>query len=906
MTSPSPLTGAASGARSRFSSLRLGRDVLTTGLRDSAGLLLLAQGATAVVALLANIMASRSLLADGRGELALLLQIAYLGTLGVTLGTDRSLVAVYGGLPVHQVVRAQVRLLVRPSVVALCLGLAGDLALPLVGLGRWRLAGLVVGLFIISNAFVRASRAVAIAGDRQHDFVIATIVEQLLLIVALAALALSGVDSVIVWITAYLVTAIGPVVFYLIRWGRTGSPDSDDAPRRREARREGLQLVPSSLANTGMLRLDRLLLVPMASTAALGHYASVSTFTELITWPLLAFADNRTGVWRRRHDTGHLRSRTILLGAMVFVISGSLITAGLTWSLVPLLGPGFEDVHALIPPLVAAAGVLGLSQVVMSLLVARRRNTWASASDMGGFAVSLAAYLTLIPRHGAAGAAWGSLIGYSAALIIGGTALALAGRFDRFTAWRASRPRKAPQQPVRAFIRPTPGGTWLGEGALAGATLMVVMISGRFTLDRAGFAELAWVDLRVVGLAVACGLILVDLRLCGGLKGHQPAGWIVAAMLFFGYQGLSIGWAPAGAQLASGAIDLACLAVLVFAVYLHARTWPERAGWRVMWLFWVSGVVFGLGAFLVTGPGEQGRYAAFGGGPNVFVRIEVLGLIAVFALVIHGASKHLLWSVPLLFAGALASGSRGGLLAAGMVAGAAVLAGRRQARRVALVAATGALGVLILIYRLGLPGAGLIRTRFVEQTLQEGYVSDRPTIYVSAVDLAREHALLGVGLDGWRVLIGDQLGIVYPHNYLLAIAAEGGVIGLVLFGTAVGLWLRHMMKARPWSLLTKSLVGATAFITLASMTSGDYYDSRLAWCCCALAAACCERGSSGRSTAPPGRVSYASPPQHSSLGTSHAHPTRRTTAQGWSDPWWRESRATRGRLWLSRRSGGDN
>jgi O-antigen/teichoic acid export membrane protein/O-antigen ligase len=803
--------------------------------------LLLAQGTTAVVALLANILASRSLLADGRGELALLLQLAYLGTLGVSLGTDRSIVAVYGGLPVHEIVRAQVRLLVRPALVALCLGLLSEIALPLLGLGAWRVAGIMVSLFVVANAFVRASRAVAIAGNRQRDFVVATIAEQVLLLATLAGLALAGVYAVVVWVAAYMLTCIGPVVFYLVRWARSGPrSESDDTLRRRAARREGMQLVPSSLANSGMLRVDRLFLAAMTSTAALGHYAAVSTFTELLTWPLLAFADNRTGIWRRRHDAGTLRSRTILLGAATFVAAGAVVTATLTRFMVPLLGPGFGVVTTLILPLVAAAGVLGLSQVVMALLVARRRNAWASVSDTGGFVISLIAYVALIPGHGAAGAAWGSLIGYGGALAIGTTALLAPGRVGVAAVWRPR--RTSTRTPAAGALtgpsrRAAPGRDRMGGGALAGFALMLVAIAGRYTLDRAGVAALAWVDLRVVGLLVGCGLVAVELRTCGGLKGYQSAGWLVATMIFFGYQTLSIGWAPPGADIAAGAVDLLCLAVLVFAVYLHARTWPQSAGWRVLWLFWVAGVVFALGAFLVTGPGEQGRYAAFGGGPNVFVRIEVLALIAAIALIAHGASRHLLWSVPLLLAGALASGSRGGLVAAAVVGAVAVLAGRRRARRAAGLAVVGTLGALFAVVQLNLPGADLIRSRFVEQTLQEGYASDRPVVYASAVDLAREHPLLGVGIDGWRVLVGDQFGIVYPHNYVLSVAAEGGTVGLVLLGIAMALWLRTMRAARPWSLLTKTLVAAAAFVAIASMVSGDYYDSRLAWCCAALAAA---------------------------------------------------------------------
>jgi O-antigen/teichoic acid export membrane protein len=812
-------------------------------ITDRSALVLLAQISVAAVALAANVLASRTLQASGRGELALLLQLAYLSSLGIVLGTDRSLVAVYAGMPVRAVARVQVRLLARPAAAALALTVVATWAVPVLGPRDWQLPLLVTALFTVSNAFVRSTRAVAIAGHRQGDFLVATVVEQVLLLAALAGLAVAHVEDVLVWVGAYLVTALGPAGIYLVRWATrppappedpagAAAPSPDHLAKLRQIRREGLQLVPSSLANTGMLRLDRILLAAIASTAALGHYASVSTFTELLTWPLLAYADNRTGAWRARHEAGRLAVGRLLLGTGIYLIPGALATGVLTLLALPLLGPSFSDYRGLIVPLVAAAGVLGLSQMVVTLLVARRCNPWASASDTSGFLVSLAAYLTLIPHRGSAGAAWGSLIGYSASLTVGLAALLL---------------------PHRALLSPTPRlaspvHARSVRGALSGTALLVTALTGRFTLDRAGFPSLAWLDLRVIGLVAAASLIVVELSLYGGLKGRQPAGWLVAAMFFLGYQILSSAWAPPGADIGPGSVDLVVLALLVVAVYVHVRTWPQTAGRRLLWLIWVAGIVFGLGAF-ASGPGDQGRYAAFGGGPNVFVRIEVLGLLAVAVLVTTGASKHLLWSTPLLVAGAVMSGSRGGLLAAGIVGLAIVLAARGRTSRIALVVVVATGAVLTLGYQLGLPGAGLIRDRFVDQTLDQGYLSDRPLIFTSAMQLACDHPFTGAGLGAFRQLVGIRLNVEYAHNYPLSVAAEGGGAGLVLLGLAVMLWLRTIWRARPWDRVTAGFVAAAAFVALASLFSGDYYDSRFAWFCAAVAVAGTARPRTAR---PPG------------------------------------------------------
>jgi O-antigen/teichoic acid export membrane protein len=419
----------------RDSLVGLGRRALTD---PSAGLLA-AQLVVAGVAFLANVLAARALAPSGRGELALLLQIGYLASLGLLLGTDRSVVAVFTGSSAGVTARAFARLLAWPTVAALAgllvaAAITGTAASGV--LGDWWVVGGLCTAFAVTNAFVRATRSIAISAHRHRDYVVCTVVSQGLLLAAQVVLLAAGVRTVAVWLSVYLLCGAIPTAAVLVAWSRREPAqtrtsdgdrhgDGDDAPLRA-ARREGLALFPAAVANSGMLRLDRLLLAGLVSTASLGVYASVATITEALAWPLLSFADARLGRWRAAHDDDAFAVRRLVRGLVVYaVVVVPVVAVPLYLLVVPLLGEAYRSAQHLVVPLVVAAIVFAAEQILASVLIAKRRNASASVAEVTGFAVSVLAYLWLIPGHGALGAAYGSLIGYSAGLLAAVAALVL-------------------------------------------------------------------------------------------------------------------------------------------------------------------------------------------------------------------------------------------------------------------------------------------------------------------------------------------------------------------------------------------------------------------------------------------------------------------------------------------------
>ncbi len=409
---------------------------------DPASVLLTCQLIVAAVAFVANILAARTLDPAGRGELALLLQIAYMSSLGLVLGTDRSVVVVYAGTPVRIVTRSFVRLLLTPSAICLALVVAA-LAVPVPGIESWRIGLALALLFTVTNAFARAVRSIAIAAGRQQDFLRYTLLSNGLLILAIVALFVLEVDNSAFWVLAYLIAGTVSAAACLARWACSGRLAShagvipEDGPR--QARREGLQLFPFALAHSGVLRLDRLLLAGLASTAALGIYASVATMTELIAWPLLAFVSSRLGAWRKAHDSGALALRKLFVLAAAYCGSAAVLMGVTTHLLLlPLLGPAYRSAGELVLPLVAAAGVFGMAHVVVSVLIAIRRNSLASVAEVVALGVSIVSYVVLIGHYGALGAAYGSLVGYVTSLAVAGGILLVCVRRSRRPAQYAS------------------------------------------------------------------------------------------------------------------------------------------------------------------------------------------------------------------------------------------------------------------------------------------------------------------------------------------------------------------------------------------------------------------------------------------------------------------------------------
>jgi O-antigen/teichoic acid export membrane protein len=401
-----------------------------TRLRDTSVQLIAGQLLAGVIALIANILMARALSPTGRGEVALMLQIVYLSTQVLLLGTERSFVAGYHGTAPAAAVKAYARLLIVPCAIGLFV-VAGFVLLAPERYDPGPGFVAVVACYAVVDAGILATRAVAVAVGRVHDFLRARVIESVSVLAMMLALYFTRVADPAIWVLVYLIAGLLPTTAYIVFWLRLPAPATTTpiAPgQQRQARREGLLLFPAAIANMAMLRVDRLALPVLASTAELGLYASVSTLTELLVWPLRAYADSRLGKWRAAHKGGALQVRPLVLAAIVYtVVVAPIAAAGIYWLIVPVFGARYAPARAVVLPLVVAAGLYAVSRITLGLLIAKGHSALVSGAEIFGFAVSLVAYLALIPKYGIQGAAWGSLIGYGGCLLFAVAASRFAG-----------------------------------------------------------------------------------------------------------------------------------------------------------------------------------------------------------------------------------------------------------------------------------------------------------------------------------------------------------------------------------------------------------------------------------------------------------------------------------------------
>ncbi|WP_229072811.1 O-antigen ligase [Actinoplanes sp. DH11] len=380
--------------------------------------------------------------------------------------------------------------------------------------------------------------------------------------------------------------------------------------------------------------------------------------------------------------------------------------------------------------------------------------------------------------------------------------------------------------------RPRPGGVVV--------LAFIATLAGRFTLARLGLEVPVLNDVRVLLYLLLIMCLLLESHRIG--PGAAAGGYCVLPVIgLHGYQVLSASWAPSNAITGPMIGDLSATVFLIFVYYTLARWDRDHVTRMTLHLFQAAAWIYFLAAASGRGHASNGRWAALGGGPNVFIRIMILGVITSLYLYVRSGQKlYWLAPIPAFLFGALASGSRGGMAALAITAAVAAVSLRSGLRWKNIAKPLATLVVLSLLVALtaGPTIAGFVQTRFVEATVGQGYTSDRDVLFAWALRLFWQRPLLGTGINGFHAIANLGEGERYVHNLPLSVAAEGGFVGLTLLGLAwFGLWHAYIRTPRGQrSLEARAAVYCGIFIGASCLFSGDYFDARIMWIMLILAA----------------------------------------------------------------------
>ncbi len=368
--------------------------------------------------------------------------------------------------------------------------------------------------------------------------------------------------------------------------------------------------------------------------------------------------------------------------------------------------------------------------------------------------------------------------------------------------------------------------------------LFGVALMGQFTLDRLDIEQFGELDLRLVAfpaLVAAVGLW----RFQPGHRDYRhvwpPTSlWAIAMVA---YLALTAFWAPHQARISESLTDLAYLGLLIVVATVVSAPDPARARRLTLAAMYIAAVVYALAGLLIGETDAQGRTTAFAGGPNVYTRVILLGVVAAIALTALYGRRLFLLAIPLLASAALLPASRGAIVAAlaTMVVFGALTWGGWSPRAIGLAVLVTA-GTLVVTWSL-LPSAavGVVRQRFVDQVFQRNELSGRPELISQALTIFLDDPLIGAGLDSYFVRFGFGVGLEYPHNLVLDLAATGGVVALAIFGMFVVALVRDSRPLQGMTADQLAMLLAACYLGAASMFSGEFYDSRFFWVFAVLA-----------------------------------------------------------------------
>lgn len=294
---------------------------------------------------------------------------------------------------------------------------------------------------------------------------------------------------------------------------------------------------------------------------------------------------------------------------------------------------------------------------------------------------------------------------------------------------------------------------------------------------------------RLVGLVASAVGILYTLARCR-IRPLSP--FHVFAGLFVLWAGVSSFWSMDAEATQTRVLTYLQLVVLAWLIWevawsparqralFQAFVLGESVSAIVIIHNYLSGVGFNPLATL-----EAARFAALNQDPNELGLTLALGIPMAWYISLSQPLRRIAWLwqlyLPLAITAILLTASRGAFLTT--LVGLAIIPWTQERLRLRAKAALYTLAVVSLVL-VGsfVPKASLERLGSTQADIEAGYFGGRGRIWRAGLVVAREHPIVGVGAGEFQAAL-ELTGLRErdPHQVLLAILVEDGLVGLGLF-----------------------------------------------------------------------------------------------------------------------------
>jgi O-antigen ligase len=368
---------------------------------------------------------------------------------------------------------------------------------------------------------------------------------------------------------------------------------------------------------------------------------------------------------------------------------------------------------------------------------------------------------------------------------------------------RQTSPLEKPSDaPIPRIIQDVPKLSGLGKLAFGSLCLLAFAIPWEDAITIPGFGT----SLRAIGMvATVLGVLAIFEN---GRVRHPALGHFLLA-LFVLLAAVSYMWSlyPAGTLLQiSTYVQLLVMVWLIWELAARSEQQIQLMQAYVLGTFVSGGDT--IYQFLTHQQSVYQRYAGTNLNPNDLGLMMALSIPVSYYLLLKSRGKMVwLYRLQIAIAGTtvILTASRGATLAT-LVALAIVPLTFGSLSESQKVAAVLTLVLLISAVLLFAPQTSWERLATVPAEFARGTLNKRTQIWSAGWEIFREHPLLGIGTNAFRVIVSrvlvepigaEELSPAPPaHNTFLSVLVEQGVVGFVLFCTLLG-WLAFSIGAMP-------------------------------------------------------------------------------------------------------------